>query len=44
MLRMPKIANFAHIIKLATMFTRATFKDSKKKVKRIRNFVLKCIL
>ena len=29
---MPKIANFAHIIKLATMFTKAILKDSKKKL------------
>ena len=31
---------FADIIKVATMFIKTTFKDSKK-VKRIRNYVLK---
>ena len=34
-----RVANFADIIKIATMFIETTFKDSKK-VKRIRNYVL----
>ena len=40
---MPRVANFADIIKTATMFIKTTFKDSEK-VKRIRNYVLKCNL
>ena len=43
MLRRHKVANFANIIKIATMLTKATFKDSSN-VKRIRNHVLKCNL
>ena len=39
-LRKPGVASFADIIKIATMVIKITFKDSKK-VKRIRNFVLK---
>ena len=35
------VANFIEIIKIATMFIKATFKDSKK-VKTIRDYVLKC--
>ena len=35
-----RVANFADIIKTATMFIRTTFKDSEK-VKAIRNYVLK---
>ena len=42
-LRRPKVVNSACIIKIATMFIKTTFKDSKK-VKRIRNYVLKCNL
>ena len=38
-----RVANFADIIKIATMFIKTTFKDSKK-LKRIRNYVLKCNL
>ena len=30
LLRRPRVANFAGIIKIATMFIKATFKDSKK--------------
>ena len=29
-LRRPRVANFAYIIKIATMFIKTTFKDSKK--------------
>ena len=39
-LRKPRLANFADIIKIATIFIRTTFKDSNK-VKRIRNYALK---
>ena len=39
-LRRPTVANFADIINIAAMFIKTTFKDSKK-VKRIRNYVLK---
>ena len=39
--RRPRFANFADIIKIESMFIKTTFKDSKK-VKRIRNYVLKC--
>ena len=35
-----RAANFADIIKIATMFIKTVFKDSEK-VKRIRNYVLK---
>ena len=42
LLRRPRVANFADI-KIATMFIKTTFKGSKK-VKRIRNYVLKCNL
>ena len=38
--RRPRLANFGDIIKIANMFIKATFKDSKK-VQRIRNYVLK---
>ena len=40
-LRRSRVANFADIIKIASLFIKTTFKDSKK-VKRIRNYVLKC--
>ena len=36
----PRVANFAEIIKITTMFIKKTFKDSKKG-KRIRNYGLK---
>ena len=39
----PREANFADIIKIATMFIKTTSKDSEK-YKRIRNYVLKCNL
>ena len=42
-LRRPRVSNFADIIKIATMFTKTTFKDSKT-VKRTRNYILKCNL
>ena len=42
-LRRPRLANFAGIIKIATIFTKTTFKHSKK-VKRIGNYALKCNL
>ena len=38
-LRMARVANFADIIKIAIIFIKRTFKDSKK-VKRIRNYEL----
>ena len=38
--RKPRVANFSDIIKLASLFINTTCKDSKK-VKRIRNYVLK---
>ena len=41
--RRPRVANFADIIKIATIFISKTFKDSNK-VKRITNYVLKCNL
>ena len=41
-LRRPR-ANFADIINIPTTFIKRTFKDSEK-VKRIRNYVLKCNL
>ena len=37
------VADFADIIKIATIFVKTIFKDSKK-VKRIRNYVPKCNL
>ena len=40
---MPRVAIFAEIIKVVTMFIKTIFKDSKK-LKRIRNYVLKCNL
>ena len=40
---MPRTANFADIIKTGVQFIKTTFRDSKK-VKRIRNYVLKCNL
>ena len=42
-LRRPRVANFADIIKIATIFIRTTFKDSNK-IKRNRNYALKCNL
>ena len=42
-LRRPTVANFADIIKIATMFVETTSKDPKR-VKRIRNYLLKCNL
>ena len=39
-MRRRRVANFVDIIKIATMFIKPTMKDSKK-VKRIRNYVLK---
>ena len=39
-LRMPRGATFADIINIAAMFTKTTFKDSKK-VKRIGHYVVK---
>ena len=41
LLRRPRVANFADIIKVSTMYIKTTFKDSKK-VKRIENYALKC--
>ena len=38
-----RVANFANIIKIATIIIKTTFKDSNK-VKRIRNYALKCNL
>ena len=43
LLRRPRVADFADIIKIATILIKTTFKDSSK-VKRIRNCVLKCNL
>ena len=40
---MPRVASFADIMKIATMFTKTTFKDSRK-VKRTKIYVLKCNL
>ena len=37
------VVNFADIIKFATIFIKTTYKDSKK-VKRFRNYLLKCSL
>ena len=42
-LRRPRVANFAGISKIATIFIRMTFKDSNK-VERNRNYALKCNL
>ena len=42
-LRKPKVANFAEIIKIVNMFFEKIFKDSKK-VKRNNNYVPKCSL
>ena len=39
-LRRPRVANFADIIKVATMFIKTVLEDSKK-VKRIKIYVLK---
>ena len=39
-LRSPKVATFADIIRITTMFIETTFNDSEK-VKRIRNYMLK---
>ena len=39
-LRRPRVANFAYIIKIATIFIRTTFKDSNK-FKVNRNYALK---
>ena len=38
---MPRIAVFADIIKIITMFIKTNFEDSKK-FQRIRNYVSKC--
>ena len=35
-LRRPRVANFADVMKIATMFTKTTFKDSKK-LKELEN-------
>ena len=43
MLRRPKVANFADIINNSTMVIKTTFEDSKK-VKKSRNYALKCNL
>ena len=40
---MPRVSNFAEIIKISTIFIKTTFKESNK-VKRIINYVLKCNL
>ena len=42
-LRRPRVDNFTGIIKIATMLIETTFSDSNK-IKRIRNYVLKCNL
>ena len=42
-IRRPRIANFVDSIKIVTTFIKTTFNDSKK-VKIIRNYVLKCNL
>ena len=42
-LRRPKVANFAGIIKIVTMIVKTIFEDSKK-VKKIRIYVPKCNL
>ena len=40
---MPRVAKFADMIKIASIFIKTTFKDSKK-VKGKRNYALKCNL
>ena len=40
---MSKIASFADIIKIVSMFIKTTYKNSKKKFKN-RNYVLECNL
>ena len=40
-LRKPRVVNLAGIIKITTMFIKTTIKDWKK-VKIIRNYILKC--
>ena len=40
---MPRVVNFADFIKIAIMFIKITFKDSKK-VKQNRKYILKCNL
>ena len=42
-LRKPRVVNFADFIKIAIMFIKITFKDSKK-VKQNRKYILKCNL
>ena len=42
-LERPRVANLADIIKIEAMFIKTTFKDSNK-LKRIRNYILKCNL
>ena len=42
-LRRPRVAIFAGIIKIVSMFTKTIFKDSKE-LKRIKTEVLKCKL
>ena len=42
-LRRPRVANSGNIANTANMFIKTTFKDSKK-VKGIKNYVLKCNL
>ena len=42
-LRTPTAANFPGIIKIATIFNKTGFKDSKQ-VKRIKNYAFKCNL
>ena len=41
--RRSRVVNYADIVIIATMFIKTTCKDSKK-IKRIRNYVLKCNL
>ena len=40
---MPRVANFAHIIKIVTVFIKKASKDLKK-VKRIKTYAVKCNL
>ena len=40
-MRSPRVTNSADIIKIANLIIKTTFSDTKK-VKRIRNYVLKC--
>ena len=42
-LRRPRVTSIADIIKIATIFIKRAFKGSKK-VKRVRDYVLKCNL